>query len=67
MKQRFTTSDPMVSFFYTLLRDEVLPGTMEKYIVDMKGDTVSEWELSNVHLAKYAKSLVSQIENMEGE
>lgn len=61
------SDDPLLSTFYSLLRDFVHPGDLEKTVVDIeravnKGDKVTQY--TNGWLAKYAENLAVRIRKL---
>ena len=56
----FRTNDPLVSFLYSLLRDNLPAGEVEKLTVD--AERYSEVTLSNRYLAEYAVSIASRLQ-----
>lgn len=55
-----TSDDPLVSFFYVLIRDHVTPGIIEEVIKRARVDG-GENEFSNGWLATYAKDIASRL------
>lgn len=67
--ETYETIDPMVSFFYVMLRDGLIsPGKLELLVSDMetglRDHDVDTWILSNNHLAEYAVELVARLNNL---
>ena len=60
-----TSTDPLVSFFYLLLRDWVNPGDVEKVLHDVL--TRDRAFFSNGWLAIYAKDIVSRFQRVQAE
>jgi hypothetical protein len=56
----FRTTDPLVSFLYSLLRDNLAAGEVEKLTID--AERYSEVVLSNTYLAEYATSIASRLQ-----
>jgi len=59
-------SDPLTSFLYQLMRDEVPCGTVEKIVQDVISEGSEEGEeilYTNGYLAKYANNLAELIKN----
>lgn len=54
-----TSTDPMVAFFYTLLRDHLSPGEVEQLVRD--NIDLGEAHFSNGWLAAYAKYCVERL------
>lgn len=59
------TRSPFAAFLYELLRDHVLPGTIEKLVQDheavMRERPGTIWSLSNRHLAAYAEEVARRL------
>ena len=56
---RVKSSDPLVGFLYTLLRDHVTPGQVQELVMDsLIGE---ECHYTNGYLAKYATHLAKQL------
>lgn len=53
------SSDPLVAFFYTLMRNHVTPGVIEEMMIDGL-DEPREVQYSNGWLASYAIDLVNR-------
>lgn len=56
----FKTNDPLVSFLYILLRDNLPAGEVEKLTID--AEKYPEAVLSNRYLAEYATSIASRLQ-----
>lgn len=52
--------ETLVGFLYTLLRDEVLPGTLERLVQDVEKHP-PPYQYTNPHLAAYARSLAQRL------
>lgn len=54
-----TSRDPLVTFFYVLMRDELTPGKIEGLIMKecLNGEEI---QFTNGHLANYAKDLADK-------
>lgn len=62
----YRTDNEVVAFLYELMRDHVTPGVLERIVTvheDVKIDEPFdfEFELSNVHLARYAEELARRL------
>lgn len=53
-----TSSDPLVSFLYLLMRDHVTPGSIEELVRESKPE---EAQYTNGWLASYAKDLADRL------
>ena len=55
------SKDPLVSFFYTLMRDHLTPGVIEGIISDIEEKVLNQEVLyTNGWLANYAKDIVER-------
>jgi len=62
--ETFTSSDWLTGFIYTLMRDVVPPGEMERIILDMeKEDRSGDTIFTNGYVANYAHELAERIRN----
>ncbi len=50
----------LIIFLYTLLRDEVTPGRIEK-LLDSINTGATEWQFTNGWLARYAEDLAQRL------
>lgn len=55
-----TSSDPLVTFIYLMVRDNLPSGAVEKLVEDVK-DHVQPVEYSNGWIASYAKSVADRL------
>lgn len=61
-KRTFKTNEPLVKFFYLLLRDELPFGVVERLIEESENAADKGGHLSNHQLGYYAKSLAKRLE-----
>lgn len=63
MSNNVITSDPLVSFLYELMRDHVVPGTVEKIVQEDRFhlEEKREISLSNGYLAQYAEDVAARL------
>jgi hypothetical protein len=52
----------LVEFLYILMRDHVVPGTIESILKDLEKHCDLEKEFSNGWLANYAKDIASRLD-----
>lgn len=57
---RVTSSDPLVSFLYLLMRDRMTVGDVEQLVLEISADTPPA-VFTNGHLARYAKDLAARL------
>ena len=55
------TNNRLVCLIYQLLRDEILPGIMEKIVTELENPEIKEIIKSNGYLAEYAKEIVERL------
>lgn len=56
------STDALVSFLYEVLRDHIVPGTVEKMVKDIESHSRDIMLFSNPHVARYAKELAQRIQ-----
>ena len=64
MRQRsgaVDSSDRVVSFLYTLMRDHVTPGTVEEMMLTVEAEQGEGCEFSNGWLASHAKDIAERL------
>lgn len=62
-----TYSDPLTSFFYQLIRDELPAGTVEKIVQGVVDEPVEGCLFTNGWLAQYANNLAERLTNAHTE
>jgi hypothetical protein len=62
------SSDPLVSVLYTLVRDHIQPGTLEKVIQEEETirETHHTMQYSNGYLARYCEDVAARIYGLKG-
>lgn len=63
------THDPLVSFFYELMRDHIHPGVVEdilKHSTTLSA-TLAQLRVNNGWLAQYAQDVVQRLQTQSGE
>lgn len=58
-----SSSDPLVHFFYSLLRDHLPSGSVEKIMEDVEAHKGDRIDYTNGFLARYAKDLSERLQS----
>lgn len=58
---KYKTYSRLVSFLYSLLRDDLPAGRIEEFVREIEKSNNPEFILSNVYLGEYAEELAERI------